>query len=115
VVRLRDKALSNLFATTQNHYPIAHLKNVDQIMRNENHSDIILFQLQNFSFADAFFNGGTGDEAKYGFLMIHGANRELSGFVRAAGSILPRSGFVMLSAGKSAFSANQKGRSFTLP
>jgi hypothetical protein len=33
-----------------------------------------------FSFADEFFNGDTGDEAKYGFLMIHGANREISGF-----------------------------------
>jgi hypothetical protein len=48
VVRLRDKALSDLFAPTQNQYPIANLKNINQIMRNENHSYPILFELRDY-------------------------------------------------------------------
>src|SRR6516164_4283037 len=44
VVRLRDQALPDFFATAQNQYPIANLKNVVQIVRNENHSYAALFK-----------------------------------------------------------------------
>jgi hypothetical protein len=48
VIRLRDKALPDFFATTQNQYPIANLKNVVEIMRNENHSYAALFEFLDY-------------------------------------------------------------------
>ena len=49
VVRLRDKAFPDFFATTQNQYPIANVKNVVQIVRNENHSYPALFEFLDYS------------------------------------------------------------------
>src|SRR4029077_10886776 len=48
VVCLRDQALSDFFATTQNQYPIANLKNIVQVVRNKNHSDPVLFEFRDY-------------------------------------------------------------------
>src|ERR1700675_3412969 len=48
VVCLRDQALSDFFATTQNQYPITNLKNIGEVVRNKNHSYSVLFEFRDY-------------------------------------------------------------------